>query len=231
MQEEDDPYLRLVLGALEGIEQGASHGHFWVDYLPILKHVPAWFPGASFKRKAKEWKSSVMKLRDEPWGWVQRAIVSQFTTLQNSQIQTLLTLLTQEEGTADPSFCTQMMERFSIESSEDSVMENVIKNCATSTFAAGADTTATALISFILAMVRHPEFQVQAQKEIDTVVGHGRLPDFDDREKLPFVNALIAETLRWNPVTPLGVAHRASGDDEYKGYRIPAGATIIANAW
>ncbi|KAJ8095066.1 hypothetical protein PM082_010284 [Marasmius tenuissimus] len=41
MQEKEDPYFRLILGAVEGIEQGASHGRFWVDYLPILKHVPA----------------------------------------------------------------------------------------------------------------------------------------------------------------------------------------------
>ncbi|KAK1223030.1 hypothetical protein PQX77_014107 [Marasmius sp. AFHP31] len=80
-------------------------------------------------------------------------------------------------------------------------------------------------------MVLHPEYQERAQKEIDAVVGSGRLPDFDDREKMPFVNALIAETLRWNPVTPLGAEHRALRDDVYEGYFIPAGTTVVPNAW
>ncbi|KAJ8095064.1 hypothetical protein PM082_010282 [Marasmius tenuissimus] len=210
MQAKDDPYMSLVLDAAEGIVESSSHGFFWVDYFPVLKHVPAWFPGAKFKSKAKEWKRSNQKLRDEPYSWVQR---------------------TMEEGAAHPSFCTRLMDRFSVIPGDNSAMENVIKNCAASAFIAGSETTATALISFILVMALHPEFQIQAQKEIDTVVGSGSLPDFDDRDKLPFVNALIAETLRWNPVVPLGVAHRASDDDEYEGYLIPAGTTIIANAW
>jgi len=55
-------------------------------------------------------------------------------------------------------------------------------------------------------MTLHPGIQLRAQKEIDTIVSSGKLPDFDDREDLPFVNALFQETLRWNPVAPLGLA-------------------------
>ncbi|KAK1224075.1 hypothetical protein PQX77_008405 [Marasmius sp. AFHP31] len=80
-------------------------------------------------------------------------------------------------------------------------------------------------------MALHPEYQLLAQKEIDRVVGSERLPDYGDKEKLPFVNALLAETLRWNPVTPLALDHRALYDDKYQGYRIPAGAKVVGNAW
>ncbi|KAK1222726.1 hypothetical protein PQX77_014396, partial [Marasmius sp. AFHP31] len=73
LQGKDDPYLRLVLDAQEGVEDSSNHGFFLVDYFPALKYVPAWFPGASFKRNAKEWNESNQKMRNEPFNWVQRA--------------------------------------------------------------------------------------------------------------------------------------------------------------
>ncbi len=56
----------------------------------------------------------------------------------------------------------------------------------------------------IMTMVNHPEVQRRAQAELDEVVGRQRLPDFNDRPKLPFIQAIILESFRWRPVTPLG---------------------------
>ena len=53
-------------------------------------------------------------------------------------------------------------------------------------------------------MLLYPEVQAKAQAEIDSVIGSGRLPDFDDRATLPYVDAILHELLRWNPVVPLG---------------------------
>jgi cytochrome P450 len=50
----------------------------------------------------------------------------------------------------------------------------------------------------------YPEVQKRAQKEIDEVVGFGRLPDFKDRAQLVYVEALIMELLRWHQPAPLG---------------------------
>ena len=55
-----------------------------------------------------------------------------------------------------------------------------------------------------MAMAMYPEVQEKAQAELDRVVGIGRLPDFDDKEDLVYLNALIIETMRWHQVTPLG---------------------------
>ena len=71
------------------------------------------------------------------------------------------------------------------------------------TLLASAQTTGTLLV-FLLAMVLNPEIQAKAQAEIDRVIGKDRLPDFDDRPALPFVDAILRETLRWHPVFPLG---------------------------
>lgn len=53
-------------------------------------------------------------------------------------------------------------------------------------------------------MTLYPEVQRKAQAELDSVVEHGRLPTFDDRSKLPYLECVMKEIIRWNPVSPLG---------------------------
>ena len=54
-------------------------------------------------------------------------------------------------------------------------------------------------------MTLYPEVQKKAQDEIDAVIGHNRLPTLDDFDKLPYVNALCTELLRWQPVGGLSM--------------------------
>ena len=56
----------------------------------------------------------------------------------------------------------------------------------------------------MLAMLQHPEVQGRTQAEIDAVIGTDRLPNFDDRPNLPYVEAVLLETLRLYAVGPLG---------------------------
>lgn len=76
-------------------------------------------------------------------------------------------------------------------------------------------------------MALHPSIQARAQAEIDSVIGNAavtenqgasenagtrpdlkakqwRLPTFDDRASMPYLEALLAELLRWHPAAPLG---------------------------
>ena len=53
-------------------------------------------------------------------------------------------------------------------------------------------------------MVKNPHIWKRAQADIDAVVGTDRLPEFDDRSSLPYVDAILRETLRWQPPVPLG---------------------------
>jgi predicted SprT family Zn-dependent metalloprotease len=46
------------------------------DMIPILKHVPAWFIGAGFKRQAREWKKLTDKMVQLPFQAAKRLIVS-----------------------------------------------------------------------------------------------------------------------------------------------------------
>ena len=67
----------------------------------------------------------------------------------------------------------------------------------------GEQTHATLLV-FVFLMLNHPEVQHRAQLEIDHVVGGQQLPDFEDRPPLPYVDAVLRESLRCRLVGPLG---------------------------
>jgi cytochrome P450 len=85
--------------------------------------------------------------------------------------------------------------------------EDSIRDTAGTIFNAGSHTTVSALATFVLAMLRHPEIQKKAQLEIDSVVGRDRLPSLEDKPSLPYITALVKEVLRWKPVTPLSLCH------------------------
>lgn len=59
-------------------------------------------------------------------------------------------------------------------------------------------------------MVRCPGVLKKAQAEVDSIVGGERLPDFDDRGQLPYVNCILKESLRFYPVFPIGKVERNS---------------------
>lgn len=80
-------------------------------------------------------------------------------------------------------------------------------------------------------MVLYPECQRKAQEELDRVVGNDRQPTFEDRNDLPYVNALCNEVLRWHPVLPLSIAHRVIKDDVYGNYFIPKVCFVFGNVW
>ena len=60
------------------------------------------------------------------------------------------------------------------------------------------------MMTFFLAMALHPDIMRKAQHELDAVTGRDRLPTFEDRPRLPFVDAVCREVSRWRPVIPLG---------------------------
>ena len=80
-------------------------------------------------------------------------------------------------------------------------------------------------------MAMYPDVQRKAQAELDRVVGLGHLPDFSDRNELPYMNALVKELHRWHVATPFGIPHRSEAEDVYQGYVIPAGSLVLSNLW
>ena len=64
--------------------------------------------------------------------------------------------------------------------------------------------TDVALSAFLLAMAMYPDVQKKAQAELDSVLEGMRLPEYSDKPRLPYVEAIMKETERWHPVAPMG---------------------------
>jgi len=96
---------------------------------------------------------------------------------------------------------------------------------------AGGQAAIGVLAWWVMAMVLFPESQRRAQEEIDRVIGRKRLPTPEDLDNLPYMQAMIKESIRWRPIDPIGFPRRVSEDIEYQGHVIPKGTTMIANVW
>ncbi|XP_069591529.1 cytochrome P450 2W1-like [Ranitomeya imitator] len=91
---------------------------------------------------------------------------------------------------------------------------------------AGTETTSTTVQWGILLMMKYPEIQRKVQKEIHSVLESGRLPRFEDRNAMPYTNAVIHEVQRFANLIP-HVPHATSMDTSFRGYHIPKGTTVI----
>ncbi|KAI0094959.1 cytochrome P450 [Irpex rosettiformis] len=209
IQPENDPFLYTAERATEAISATTNAGSYLVDVLPFLKYVPAWFPGAGFQREARVWKRYAMKMLHEPFEMVKHQV---------------------EIGVAPDCVAGSLLETMVKGAKDTGYMESVARGALASMYVAGADTTVSALGSFILAMVLYPEVQQKAQAEIDQCCS-GRLPTFADYNSLTYCHAILREALRWNPVVPLAVPHRCSTDDFYKGCYIPKDSLLVGNTW
>ncbi|CAH0023304.1 unnamed protein product [Clonostachys rhizophaga] len=95
---------------------------------------------------------------------------------------------------------------------------------------AAVDTTWATLSSFVLYMVACPDAQAKAHGEISRV-SPDQPPGGDVIEGIPYIRACLLEILRLCPAAPNGIPRVVSREDNYKGFRIPKGATVVANFW
>ncbi|KAE9411010.1 cytochrome P450 [Gymnopus androsaceus JB14] len=209
VDEEGDNYVALADKAMFSLAAAGIWGTYIVDYIPSLKHIPLWFREPLSKDKPSNGKKTVRILQ-----------------IHSGGTSTNRTFFEQYQGSASSSIVSEELEDMACGRTQGS--ELLIRNVAATTYAAGSDTTVSAIISLFLAMAIYPEVQKKAQKELDRL---NRLPLFTDREQLPYIDCICEELIRWNPVTPLGIARVVSEDDQYRGYRIPKGTTILPNTW
>ncbi|KXN89170.1 O-methylsterigmatocystin oxidoreductase [Leucoagaricus sp. SymC.cos] len=208
--EDESGYAKTAEIALASLAAVGNPGSFLVDLFPLMKHIPEWLPGAGFQKKASYWRYISNLFANGPWNEVKGQL---------------------KEGTAQPSMATTLLEKLPDENSPERADEEVTaRNACAVSFAGGADTTVSTIQGFFMAMALYPEVQRKAQEELDRVL-NGRFPEFNDRPSLPYINAMVKESMRWQLVTPLAVPHKATEADEYNGYYIPKGTLVIGNAW
>ncbi|KIW12238.1 hypothetical protein PV08_09514 [Exophiala spinifera] len=178
-------------------------GAWLVDWLPFLDCLPD---------ALAPWRKSAVDLRT--------SIMQFFLVFYNVMKERV------RNGTAPDCFLARLLEQ------EGSVFdESEPPHMIGTTMAAGTDTTATTLQFFFKAAILFPDAIKKAQEEIDQVVGPHRLPGWEDRKNLPYIEAAINETHRWATATPLAFIHATSEADVYRGKDIPGGTIVYSNIY
>ncbi|KAJ3786750.1 cytochrome P450, partial [Lentinula aff. detonsa] len=205
LTENNDPFIRVAEESAQISGWALTPGRWIVDYYPIVRFLPSWFPFAHFKRQGERWRKQLESLSDVPHNWVKKQM---------------------KHSNYEECFTTRLLRP-----DEGAEAEDIVKWAAGGLYAGASDTTVSALTSFILLMALFPDAQAEAQREIAEFCGAGRVPSIVDLDHLPYLSALYKEVLRYAPVSNLALPHRVVQDDVYQSYHIPKDSTIIANTW
>jgi cytochrome P450 len=214
ISQKDDRYVKMAIDAEEATGKGGVPGASVVDFFPFLRYLPGWLVRLGPLEHARASKPYIQTLHDAPWDATEPEIRSGKATL--------------------PSFMRTHLERYIRNEEAGKPNEATIadlKGAAGAISIAGGNTTWSTIMVRILNLLLHPQIQKKAQAEIDSVVGTDRLPSFEDRDQLPYIERLIQETTRWSPLSPVGVPHATVEDDTYKDMFIPKGSVVFANAY
>ncbi|GFO42262.1 cytochrome p450 2u1 [Plakobranchus ocellatus] len=119
------------------------------------------------------------------------------------------------------------MERLQKQGKETTLSKKSLRLLLLQLFLNGTDTTATTVMWFIAFMLQHPHIQKKMHDEISEIVGRDRMPDIQDRPKLPFSNAVIMETQRLGSIAAINMPRCTSGEVTIQGYTIPANTSVF----
>ncbi|TFY62807.1 hypothetical protein EVG20_g6561 [Dentipellis fragilis] len=177
------------------ISRSMTPGAYLVDLFPKMKHLPRIWPfkfraeGAAGRRKIEDFVT-------RPFKHVQRDIAA---------------------GDAQPSFTLDLLSESPLDGMSPAEYEHAVKWAAGALYGAGGETTYATVLNCMMLMALHPDKQRIVQAELDAALGFD-MPKIADRERLPYLQALIKEVMRWHPALPLG-------------HFIPKGTVVFPNVW
>ncbi|OCK75420.1 cytochrome P450 [Lepidopterella palustris CBS 459.81] len=202
----DDPAFKKIFRVLDHFSLMAEPGAWLVDAFPSLAKLPSWMV-QNWWKIGREWHAE------------DSAIYLEFYRDLVAKIK---------NGTAPDCFVRDFYEG---NPEKNGIDEEGAAYAAGTLVEAGSESTSTAINSWLLACLLYPNVVKAAQEELDRVVGPDRMPTFEDEDNLPYIRAMAKETLRWRPITKIGVSHSTTEDDWYEGYFIPKGSVVVLNWW
>ena len=204
--DEKDPAIDYIFRS--GLEQilGTLPGSHLVDILPVLNRLPL---------ALKPWERKARALFQDNKNWcdarmrrVERAI---------------------EADAVNDSFLARVLQDEKGMGFED---RSEAAYLAFMLIIGAADTSKMSSWSFLEAMMRFPDVQEKALREIEAVVGIAdRLPVYKDLDSIPYVRCLMKELWRWRPPVALRHPHITTRELTHNGVRLPVGSRIHLNAW
>ncbi|KAI0774931.1 cytochrome P450 [Trametes elegans] len=204
----EDPLLQIAEGVMDVTSVALSPPMWLANPSVIMQFIPKWLGGSAVSLRVQKWREELVQLRERPFRLAKEML---------------------SKGLARPSYTTSLLQELA--PAAGSEQESMIRDTAAVAYGGPPEQTIISAEVLLLVLTLHPEVQRRGQDEVDRVVGSGRLPDFVDRERLPYCTAVMKEVLRWHPPAPTGIPHMLKEDDVYKGYHMPKGSIVMGNVW
>ncbi|KAJ4490283.1 cytochrome P450 1, partial [Lentinula aciculospora] len=204
----EDPLAQKAVQVMFAIGQAILSGAFPVlEQFPFLRYMPSWFPGCGIQQFANQCRKGIEEIDTIPFNIAVNNLKSGTGTSPIAEL--VAKKPTQIEAVKAMGIASYVGE-----------------TCCFSV---------VVFLIYMLSICLHPDIQIKGQEEIDRVIGKDRLPTFEDRPSMPYIEAIYHEVMRLDPAIPLdnayGLPHASTEDDFYYGYYIPEGCTVIPNIW
>ncbi|KAF0320397.1 cytochrome P450 [Colletotrichum asianum] len=205
----DDANLSDSLAVSEEFVEYLMPGRAIVDHFPFLADIP-WFKSL------------------QPWRWYGDDLYKRTRAVYKRELDQLRERRAQ--GKQRDCFMTEFLEK----EHDSDFTEDEFLFMAGALMEAGTDTTRASLDQCVAAAALWPDWIERARKELDEVCGARaeRLPTAQDMPNLPIIKGAVKESVRWKPtIAETGIPHALMRDDEFEGYKIPAGTIVTYNQW
>ncbi|NP_001268294.1 cytochrome P450 2A9 [Mesocricetus auratus] len=162
---------------------------------------------------------SVMKYLPGP----QQQIIKNTKELEDFMIRKVK----QNQSTLDLNSARNFIDSFLIhmhEEKKNPTSEFNIKNLVMTSlnlFFAGSETVSSTIRYGFLLLMKYPEVEAKVHEEIDRVIGRNRQPQFEDRMKMPYTEAVINEIQRFANLAPLGIPRKTIKNTTFRGFFLP----------
>ena len=213
----------IMFRSVFGRDEGGS-GEFMQQREALLDHVSWIFANANATNLA----DYIPWMKFLPNNAIREAI--QQSEIGAAIINTLVEGARNRPG-LDLSAPTCLVEVMLAEVETGEIESDMINDLCMDLLLAGTDTSTQTVSWTLLLLANRPEVQAKVHEELDRVIGPDTLPTVDDRTRLPYTFACLAESMRYRTIGPLAIPHKATEDIEIGGYRIPAGAQVLGNIY
>ncbi|XP_064611314.1 cytochrome P450 2E1-like [Liolophura sinensis] len=152
--------------------------------------------------------------------------------LRDKFFQEQIVPLQAADCSADDCILKSLLEYTDLATDSDvDITNDTVKEVFTNLLLAGTDTTATALACLLLILLHYPDVQDSLHKEMDHVLSERCLPTLSDKQRMPYLDAVLMELCRFISHVPLAVPHSTTRDTEVCGYPVRANTTVYINLW
>ncbi|KAK4481804.1 hypothetical protein RD792_012715 [Penstemon davidsonii] len=178
-----------------------------VDSFPFLK----WVDPQGIRRNTQEYLSKLINIVD---GFVKERVHEKLLG-KEKEPKDLLDALLEHQGKGE----------------EEELSEKNVTIIVLEMFLAGTETTSSTIQWGMSELLRNPNSLQKLKDELDQVIGRSRNVEESDLNKLPYLQAVVKETMRLYPSLPLLLPRNAREDTKFMGYFIPKNTMVIVNAW